>query len=428
MFRKILTFKKALEPMRKWLSITLFLVIAGVTNGQNDLRECRYFLSLSDSIYSSRPDSSYQLSCLAEKCAVKNGYTLLLAKAQVNKGRYFLLKSMLQESDAELNKAYEIYNGNNDVSGLAYVLKLKSILYGRLNNKEESFKLLKQSCELYKKGKKYKEVYSSLLNLSMMYVKNDMLEDAGKVFEEMEQLESYKGRDDEYFYNQNKGLYESALKNYQAAENNFLKAWRFAKLRKMIDSEATILMLLGRNSRHRNDLKSAEKYLLESEQLSQKNELDHELLDAYTELVLLYQQSADYKQAFNYQMLKETLSGKLMNLEHVNKIASLEKKLAVSEKQKEVDLEKEKAVVAKGETRLLVFWLIGIALVLVLLVLLFVRTQKLKNKIHYKNLIIETKQKEMLDSIHYAKKIQKAHLPSEQYISKKLEELGKKNK
>ncbi|MBK7667150.1 MAG: hypothetical protein IPJ32_07205 [Sphingobacteriaceae bacterium] len=91
-------------------------------------------------------------------------------------------------------------------------------------------------------------------------------------------------------------------------------------------------------------------------------------------------------------------------------------------------IQKKKAVIAQGETRLLVFWLIGIAVVLVLLVLLFVRTQKLKNKIHYKNLIIETKQKEMLDSIHYAKKIQRAHLPSEQYISKKLEELAKKNK
>lgn len=412
--------------MRKWFSITLFLVIAGIANGQNDMPECRYFLVLSDSIYASQPDSSYQLSCLAEKCAVKSGQSLLLAKAQLNKGRYFLLKSMLQESEVELNKAYEIYKNNNEFSGLANVLKLKSILYGRLDNKEESYKLLNQSCELYRKGKNYKEVYSALLNLSMFYIKDGMLNQAGKVFEELEQLESYKGRNGEYFYNQNKGLYESALKNYQAAENSFLKAWRFAKLRKMIDSEATITMLLGKNSRNRNDLKASEKYLKESEKISQENKLDHELLDAYVELVLLYQQSADYKQAFSYQMLKEELSGKIMNLEHVNKVASLEKKLAVSEKQKEVDVEKEKAVAAKGETRLLVFWLIGIALVLVLLVLLFVRTQKLKNKIHYKNLIIESKQKEVLDSIHYAEKIQKAHLPSEQYISKKLEELTRK--
>ncbi|MBK7667151.1 MAG: hypothetical protein IPJ32_07210 [Sphingobacteriaceae bacterium] len=331
----------ALEPMRKWLSIALFLVIAGVTNGQNDLGECRYLLTLSDSIYSSLPDSSFQLGCLAEECALKKADSINLAKAHIIKGRYYLLKSMLQECGAEINKAYEIYSLKNNVSGLARVLKLKSILYSRLGNEEESFKLLEESCSLYRKDKNYPEVYSVLLNLSSSYITKGMMEKAAKVFDELDQLAEFKGRKGEYFYNQNKGIYESALKNYQAAESNFLKAWRFAKLRKMIDSEATILMLLGKNSRFRNDLKSAEKYLLESEQISRENKLDQELLDAYTELVLLYQQSLDYKQAFNYQLKKEELSAKIMNLEHVNKIASLEKKLAVSEKQKEVDSEKE---------------------------------------------------------------------------------------
>ena len=41
--------------------------------------------------------------------------------------------------------------------------------------------------------------------------------------------------------------------------------------------------------------------------------------------------------------------------------------------------------------------------------------------------IIEEKQKEIIDSINYARRIQRAHLPNEKYISRKIGELKKKN-
>ena len=41
--------------------------------------------------------------------------------------------------------------------------------------------------------------------------------------------------------------------------------------------------------------------------------------------------------------------------------------------------------------------------------------------------LVDEKQKEILDSIHYAKRIQTALMPSEKYIDKCLKQLNKKN-
>lgn len=71
----------------------------------------------------------------------------------------------------------------------------------------------------------------------------------------------------------------------------------------------------------------------------------------------------------------------------------------------------------------------GLALMLVVAVVSF---RAFKNK-HKANVIItaqkqfiEEKQKEIVDSINYAQRIQKAHLPQEKYISKKLNGLMNK--
>ena len=48
----------------------------------------------------------------------------------------------------------------------------------------------------------------------------------------------------------------------------------------------------------------------------------------------------------------------------------------------------------------------------------FLRKKKDNIEINHQKEIIEEKQKEILDSIHYAKRIQTALLPNEKYISK----------
>ncbi len=70
----------------------------------------------------------------------------------------------------------------------------------------------------------------------------------------------------------------------------------------------------------------------------------------------------------------------------------------------------------------------GVALLLIFGGFMFNRfraTQKQKNTIEIQKQIVEAKQKEMLDSIYYAKRIQQSLLPTEKYIYKTLNRLNK---
>jgi hypothetical protein len=70
----------------------------------------------------------------------------------------------------------------------------------------------------------------------------------------------------------------------------------------------------------------------------------------------------------------------------------------------------------------------GILLVILFSGFLFSRfkvTQKQKVIIEMQKSIVDEKQKEILDSIHYAKRIQQSLLPSDKYIEKNLKRLNK---
>lgn len=55
------------------------------------------------------------------------------------------------------------------------------------------------------------------------------------------------------------------------------------------------------------------------------------------------------------------------------------------------------------------------------------KTEQQAHEIEMEKLLVEEKNKEILDSIHYSKRIQKALLPSEKYIERNLKRLIKKN-
>jgi hypothetical protein len=77
----------------------------------------------------------------------------------------------------------------------------------------------------------------------------------------------------------------------------------------------------------------------------------------------------------------------------------------------------------------------GLALVLVFAGFMYNRfkvTQKQKaiiegqkTEVEHQKHLVDEKQKEILDSINYAKRIQKAHLPTEKYLAKNLDRLKK---
>ena len=52
------------------------------------------------------------------------------------------------------------------------------------------------------------------------------------------------------------------------------------------------------------------------------------------------------------------------------------------------------------------------------------KVEEQKQQVEQQKQLVEEKQKEILDSIHYAKRIQQSQLPNEQYIEKTLKRLN----
>ena len=116
-------------------------------------------------------------------------------------------------------------------------------------------------------------------------------------------------------------------------------------------------------------------------------------------------------------------------------VAAVKKELQYTYEKKELEMKAEqdkkdaitKAALKQKEKERNYFIVgFGIVLVLVIFILRSFRQKQKDNAIitAQKNLV-DAKQKEILDSIHYAKRIQLALLPSENYILKSLTKLKK---
>jgi tetratricopeptide (TPR) repeat protein len=147
----------------------------------------------------------------------------------------------------------------------------------------------------------------------------------------------------------------------------------------------------------------------------------------------------DYKSAYEYCRRASALSDSIKGLEKLKNIAEMSSKYETEKKEKEIQLlnkDKELSQAQIQQEKNLRYFLVGGAvLVLIIAVMLLYglrskshanRELDLKNKkIEHAYQVIEDKQKEILDSIHYAKRIQLSLLPNEKMISRKMNEQQK---
>jgi tetratricopeptide (TPR) repeat protein len=175
------------------------------------------------------------------------------------------------------------------------------------------------------------------------------------------------------------------------------------------------------------------------EQLALSQEIKNTSLEreAYESLSFYYEYKRDYKRALLYNRKFVEALRALHRGELPRQMAEMEAKYQTEKKQAQIEgLEKEKqqqarltAVEKKKQQIIIVSIAAGLALVIVFSFFLYKRfkiTQKQARIIERQKQLVEEKQKELLDSIHYARRIQRSLLPTEKYIVKKLGELGRK--
>ena len=139
------------------------------------------------------------------------------------------------------------------------------------------------------------------------------------------------------------------------------------------------------------------------------------IANAYLALGESYSLKKEFEKAYTYNNSYLNMHDSLMHSDNTRKVAEAQSKFENEKKQRQIDL-LELSSVHQHKIYTLVTWsLIAGSLLLLLLALLMYNRYKLKNRSHKllteQNAIIAQKNKDITDSINYAKKIQDAMLP-----------------
>ena len=171
-------------------------------------------------------------------------------------------------------------------------------------------------------------------------------------------------------------------------------------------------------------------------------DIDNERL-SYQSLAVVSAHEKRFEEAYHYHIKFKNLTDTIFNIENSKNLGDLKTQYEVDKKETELKAEQEKKdVIATAETkrqRLILFTVSGIGiLVLILAIVIFrnLRINQKKNRIitlqkqlveiqkkevENQKQIVEEHQKEILDSIHYAKRIQTSLLPSRNFLNQKLD-------
>lgn len=151
--------------------------------------------------------------------------------------------------------------------------------------------------------------------------------------------------------------------------------------------------------------------------------------ECYKNLSSCYQKKGDYKNAFDYLEKNKALDDSLINTSNTEIITSLKTKIDAERQQSEIDQLKQKNEI--GDLRnvrqnlFLGITIGGLVLLGVFAFLLFNRArvkEKANKTLEKQNLIIAEKNKDITDSINYAKRIQESLFASEQDMKRFLPE------
>jgi tetratricopeptide (TPR) repeat protein len=193
-----------------------------------------------------------------------------------------------------------------------------------------------------------------------------------------------------------------------------------------------------------NKLEKALEYGLACMDFAKKIEVPEQVLDAARILKLIYQKKNKYREALEmsdlYLKMKDSINSEAIRKANIKKQFQSEYEIQAAKdsvenavKIKEEQFKHEQAITQQRTYTYGGF--IGLMLMVIVAAVSF-RAYRNKQKANViiteqkqlaeqQKKIIEEKQKEIIDSINYARRIQKAHLPSDRYIGKKLDELKK---
>jgi tetratricopeptide (TPR) repeat protein len=234
------------------------------------------------------------------------------------------------------------------------------------------------------------------------------------------------------------GLADSAIKKGNllfATDSLFPTAMRYhlnaLNMNKKLDDKLNMVISygnIGKLWQSMGNKAQAEKFLLSSISLADSIGSPHIKIEAEKSLSTLYESTGEFEKSFLHAKEYEKLKDSVFNAEKNNALIRTELNYEFDKKETSMKAaqERQKARATANNERLLLLILLVAAVAISIAATAIITLRSLRQARHKKTIIeaqkslVEQKQKEILDSIHYAKRIQRALLPSEKYIQRTI--------
>jgi len=407
--------------MLKSITLLLFISLAFHGSSQSAVEKK---ISVANKLYYTYPDSAYQI---AKSIDTKKLNASESAKLSLLKARCSLLMTDYVTCEKELRNAESIFRKNGDKAFLADVLSLYNILSQRIGDKESSRKYIKEAYVINKELGDVDAIARTLNNLASEFLVSNEPDSARIYLTLLDDIKADLEKNQHYYINQNWGVYYNQKGEYRHAHDYFTEALKIAEKYQMVDSKATILMLIGRNYENASDYGNAEKYALESYLYSSANNLLLEKSEALEVRLSVAEKKGDFFGAFSLQKEFLLLKDSILNIDKLSAVRQVKSQLDLAEKEKEIATQKANAAqselekeTTQSQNKLLLLSLLAVVLILFSLAYAFIKNKKLysiislqKKEVEQKNTIISEALKDIDDSLTYSKFIQNALLPSD---------------
>lgn len=366
---------------------------------------------------------------LALKVRLTYGDELELARSYNSIGGiYFELADYNKSLDNFLNslRIYEKFKSEKDV---ASVLNNIASIYLQLSEDDKALQCYLKALEINERSgnKKWKAI--NLSNMGNIYSRKKDIPAALDAFNRSIAIREEIG--------DRSGLGTTYMNISILYENNkdYEKAIEFGEKALKIRTEiadglgiASSLRSLGLIRVNKGDIKKGIEDLESSLELCQRMGLMFELKSVYNNLSFAYEKKKDDKNALKYYKLYQSIQDSIFNQDNRKNLAELDAKYQTEKKDNQIKLleiekEKDHALNEAERKKQNIIQIAGASILLLVLIVTIVmfnayRRKKRDNKeIKLQKEIIENKSKEVEASITYARRIQSAILPPDNFIS-----------
>jgi tetratricopeptide (TPR) repeat protein len=354
---------------------------------------------------------------------------------------------------ANVSKALDLYHRSlkireelADKKGVANTLNNIGFIYDEQKNYEKTLEYYKRSLKIRKEIDDKKGVAQSINNIALVY--QTLAETANRnsnkktadslfslAFDNLEkslairvEIDDKKGAAQSY---NNMGATYALNKDYKKALDYYHKSLAIKELLKDKKGIAHTLHNIGTIYSSQDQNTKALDFFMKSLQIAKEIENPESIRNAAQSAYTSYKELGAYQKALEMKELQIIMRDSIDNEE--NRKAGIQKQLqyeyetkVAADKIRAIE-EKKVAAVKLEQEQTKRYALYGGLLLTVVFGLFMVNrllvTKKQKKIIEHQKHVVEEKQKEIIDSINYAKRIQQSLMPTEKYISSKLKSI-----